>query len=244
LLLLADCGAGCDAEQTEAFAKSLKAYARTRGLIIGASEVMTDLYDPSSRRYPELQQLFRTVVRDLTVGGLVAMNQKGYSEDIKEALKSSKTLDFLKPALTIAAAAQIAITARRPCILMAGRDEGEQWDACKSLKAAKAIVGCVLNPLLNEDERHQARQGERYPIWASAVNLVERMRGTNLAWWIFRLCAYLPSFPGEVVRIGGVDVMPSDWITETDNPEKLDLRELSRHVWPLLNPVWRKQSPG
>ena len=94
-----------------------------------------------------------------------------------------------------------------------------------------------MNPVLKDDSVHQGKHKRDWPIWDSPQALVRRMESTNLAWWTFRLHAYLPTFPARSVEIDGQQISPYIWLDDMGIPELLRKESLAQHVWKYLAPT-------
>lgn len=238
-LLIADCGAhnNYNRAYSSAFSDILVRYVGTRGISRVNVSYLSDYFDPAFEGYSQIQAIFRDITSDLTLKDLLDINNKEYTDDVKEKIKLSATLDFLRPALSIAAVKYLIETAAQKGIVVAGADEKIQWERTYDLPNTRGNIGVMMNPILKRDPTHQSRQSRNWPSWASPEALLSDMNlNNNLAWWTFKLHAFMPAFPAETVNIGGQEINPQEWVDELVPPEKVSREALVEHVWPLLRP--------
>lgn len=239
-LLIADCGARNNYDRTysSAFSEKLEHYVAGRGVGHISIEYLSDFFDPEYEGYNRVQAIFRGITVDLTLQDLLNINNKEYSDDVKEEIKRSATLDCLRPALSIAAVLYLVETAGQKGIVVAGADEKIQWERAYDIPNTRGHIGVMMNPILKVDPTHQSRQSRNWPSWPSPEALLREMNSNNnLAWWTYNLHAFVPAFPAGSVTIGGEDVPPQEWTNELDVPAKVRREALVEYVWPLLKPL-------
>ena len=128
-LLIADCGSDrFDRPYSEAFCNKLRKYTEWRGVIITEEVYMSDLFQPGSDEYIQIHSILQRVITNLKFADLLDINNKEYSEEQREEIKRSPTLDFLRQALSVAAVLYLAEQAGQKCIVVAGLDERIQWE--------------------------------------------------------------------------------------------------------------------
>jgi hypothetical protein len=239
-LLIADCGARNNYDRTysSGFSEKVLHYVEGRGICGVNVAYLSDFFDPTFEGYNRIQAIFRNITADLTLKDLLDINNKEYSDDVKEEIKRSATLDFLRPALSIAAVLYLVETAGQKGIVIAGADEKIQWERAYDIPNTRGNIGVMMNPILKADPTHQTRQSRNWPSWPSPEALLREMNSNNnLAWWTFNLHAFVPSFPATGVIIGEQIVQPQDWTSELTPPENVRIEDLVEHVWSLLRPL-------
>jgi hypothetical protein len=233
----ADCGSsGYPRMYSEAFFNSLKRYTEGRGILKLEMMHMSDFYQPSYQEYSQVQDIFRKVVPDIGLEDLLAINNKKYNVEQQEKIQHSSTLDFLRPALSVAAVLYLAEQAGQRCIVVAGSDERIQWTRTIRVPGTRPQLGFLMIPVL-KDAMYQGKHKSDWPIWDSLQALVLGMESTNLAWWTFRLHAYLPAFPAKSVKIDEQQISPQEWVDDMEIPGTLQKEALARHVWKYLAPT-------
>jgi hypothetical protein len=236
-LLVVDCGTSdFDRPYCEKFSRCIRDYLSVRGVGLTNIAFMSDLYDPRSPGYDVLQSIFRRIASDLSLEDLLAINNKDYSSNIKDEIRRSATLDFLRPALSTAAVLFMAGMERKKCIVVSGADERIQWERTYRFPGTRDQLGVLMNPILRMDEGHESRQKSDWPIWDSQQSLVRDMEATNLAWWVFRMHVFLPSFPASSIEMSGLSISPESWEDGGEPPAGLRSDELARRVWRVLAP--------
>lgn len=234
-LLITDCGAhSCSPEYSVRFREALSGYARHRGVIVDGVTLLSKLYKPEHEDYAVIQDLFQRVASSLTLRDLIDINHKEYDSDVKDEITASKTLDCLRPTLSMAAVLYLAQKEGRRCLVIAGGDERVQWETFYGVQSARQAVGVLMIPALLTPNRKHERQRKDKPSWPSRQALVRAMDQPNLAWWSFCLCAVLPAFPSGTVNIGGKAVDPQAWPADSPIPGELSPDDLSDSVWNLL----------
>jgi class 3 adenylate cyclase len=236
-LLIADCKSqDYDRSYSEAFCNSVQKYLEVRDVTISETVYMSNLYQPDSEGYRQVHLIFRKVSTDLSLEDLRAINYKTYDPQQQEIIQNSFTLDFLRPALSVAAVLYLAQQAGQKCIVVAGSDERMQWTRTIRVPGSRHQLGFLMIPIL-KDAMYQGKHKSDWPIWDSIQALVLGMDSTNLAAWTFRLHAYLPAFPEAAVEIDGQQISPPEWGDEMGIPESLQKESLARHVWKYLAPA-------
>jgi hypothetical protein len=240
-VLIADCGDEntFDHKFLLDFESSITKAALRRNITFKSIVRMSTLYDPKYERFSELHSLFRSVSARMTVAELIAINNKGYSEDVKIELRAKTTLTYIRPTLTIAAVMHLASSETTKCAVVSGCDEALQWKQAFNESDAVNRIGALMIPVVKMDKNHQILMQKRWPIWDALNELVEHLsdRESNTAWWIFRLHAYLPVFPDKQVGIGSATVSADNWQEGEPRPEEFSFRELAELVWPKLDPT-------
>jgi class 3 adenylate cyclase len=241
ILLIEDCSADEEypKEYSDAFREKLDIYLRKRGVTLERIELLSEYYKPTHPDYKTIQSLFRTVTSKVNVTTLENINNKDYDQDQRDRIKKGATLNFLRPALSLAAVIHLAEQMDRKVIVVSGADEKMQWKCSYGIGNAREKIGVIMNPiLLNKlDPNFQAFQKDHWPIWQSESELAEEMTTAvpnNLAWWVFCLHAFLPAFPSATVEISGTPLEPNNWTDPEQIPASVQPSQLARHVWPLL----------
>jgi hypothetical protein len=212
-LLIADCKAGDNytRDYSETFRDKLLNHLRARGLRVTKIAFLSEYYQPSHKDYPRVQSLFKTITSDITLRELEIINNKDYDAEKQDEIRKSPTLNFLRPALTMAAVIHLAEEIGQKVIIIAGADERIQWQRSYEISNARDKIGVIMNPILRQDPIYQAMQKASWPFWDSEEALVQDMvsaKPTNLALWIFNLHAFVPAFPNSEVIIGSEKVAP------------------------------------
>lgn len=240
-VLVADCGDGDAYTSTyiDKFQACLSAAALRRGIAFERVVRMTELYDPGYVNYRELQLLFRSVSSRMTVAELMAINNKNYSEPDIIELRGKTTLTYIRPPLTIAAVLHLAAREQGKCAVVSGYDEAAQWTQAFNETGATSKIGALMIPVIKMNKEHQLLQQRRWPIWDSEAELLQHISDSesNTAWWLFRLHAFMPSFPDNEIEIGGTSYKPEEWSDEQIKPSGLDATAFVNRIWPLLDPA-------
>jgi hypothetical protein len=241
ILLIEDCSAEEEypKEYSDAFREKLDVYLRKRGVTLERIELLSEYYKPTHPDYRTIQSLFRTVTSKVNVTTLENINNKDYDQDQRDRIKKGATLNFLRPALSLAAVIYLAGQMERKVIVVSGADEKMQWKCSYGIGNAREKIGVIMNPiLLNKlDPNFQAFQKDHWPIWQSENELAEEMTSAdpnNLAWWVFCLHAFIPAFPNATVDVRGTSLKPNNWTDPEQIPSSVEPSDLARHVWPLL----------
>jgi hypothetical protein len=183
------------------------------------------------------------------VRDLIDINQKEYSEKVRDEIKANSALYFLRPVLTCAAVSHLAARYRAQnlearTVVVCGLDEQIQWSTLLDLPFVRKCLSIVYNPILRESNAegatHTARQRSDWPIWDSRHELQQGLEGTNVAKWLFQLFAQLPCFPSPFVPARsslGNDkpCMVENWKDEFGIPEWIDRDRLVDVVWPIID---------
>jgi len=241
-LLIADCKAGDNytRDYSESFRDKLLNHLRERGVRVTNIALLSEYYQPSHRDYPKVQAHFKNITSDITLRELEIINNKDYDLEKRDDIRKSPTLNFLRPALTMAAVIHLAEQYGQKVIIIAGADERIQWQRSYEISNARDKIGVIMNPVFKQDPVYQAMQKASWPIWDSEDALEQDMvsaKPTNLALWVFNLHAYIPAFPNTEVIIGGERISPQNWVDPMQIPSSVSPRALANHVWPILNPA-------
>jgi hypothetical protein len=182
-----------------------------------------------------LHRHFQTVISQLTLEDLQAINLKDYPAEVRQTINSSATLDFLRPALTISAVLYLSETLQCKCEIVAGHDERKQWEAAHaSIPSSRSQFGVLFNPVLNAKSGHQGRQTKNWPLYFNSQQVLEDMDTYDSAVWFSKLHLFLSSFPETEIRIGSVVIQPEIWASPDAETEIIGLvgkPELARHVF-------------
>ncbi|MBZ5728397.1 MAG: hypothetical protein LAP87_25870 [Acidobacteriia bacterium] len=198
---------------------------------------MSELYEPSYAHYRHIQTLFRRITSKMTVDVLLAINTKQYSQEDKTRIASKPTLTYLRPPLTLAAVLHLAESAQAKCAVIAGSDENLQWNQAYNVPNALTRIGVLMIPVVKMDFQHQMYQQKQWPIWHSEAEVVRQSVGSNVAWWLYTLLAFLPAFPDSAITIGDKKISPGEWADQLGTPTGVDVSKLISYIWPLLNPA-------
>jgi hypothetical protein len=236
-VLIADCGAtNVERPYSLRFLRALKEYLGKRSVTVAEAFFLADFFDPTFTDYARMQSLFRDIASSLTLQDLLDINHKEYTPVVRTEIAASATLDCLRPALSLAAVSHLVEERTDLSIIISGADEYVLWNRAYEIPTTQDKIGVLMNPKLTEDGTHTARQSQSWPSWRSRDDLVRAMDRPNLPWWTFSLHACLPAFPAASIRLGEVEIKPTDWTNELQVPEMVDKRALADYVWPLLNP--------
>lgn len=239
-VLLADCGARKNPTRSEAeeFGRRLRRCAEDRAIRIDEEHFMTDLFDTSYDHYPDVHDKFKAITSEVTLETYLAIINKSYSQTVKDAMRAEATLDSLRPILTCAAVLHLAEQTGTRCLVVAGQDEAIQWHETRSVPKMRDNLAALLIPILEDDEKEQAKQLDGWPIWYSDValraDLVSEKR--NLGAWVFRLHVLLPAFPASTVKIGETVCSGDEWEGVRGLRGGVDVAELAKAAWPILDP--------
>ncbi|MCX6346269.1 MAG: adenylate/guanylate cyclase domain-containing protein [Armatimonadetes bacterium] len=239
-LLIADCRSrDYGTEYCQTFCEKLTDYANLREFKIAKVDYSSELFQPNHKGYVKTQDLFRRISTHLTLDDMLVINNKSYDEVGQIKNPTTSTLDFLRPAITMASVLYIAEQNEGKCLVVAGCDERKQWNLAYSLSAeTRSFLGVLMNPMLKgtNGTEYQFKQKDDQPIWNSCPEMVAAMNDSNLAWWIYHMHAYLPAFPAKEVDIAGLPVSPQDWASDTGFPSGLDKEALAACCWKILDP--------
>lgn len=239
IMLIADCGGETEYDDVyiDKFRRCIESHLALRKVRLSQVERMSALYEPTYPKYSHVQALFRRITSKMTVEVLMDLNTKEYSQQVKDEIRDKTTLTYLRPPLTIAAVLHLAEGARTKCAVIAGSDEHLQWNHALSVSNALESIGVLMIPVVKMDRQYQMHQGRQFPIWHSEADVNRQSVGSNLAWWLFRLLAFLPAFPDSGVKIGETEINPGEWTDPLKIPTNVDLGRLVTRIWPLLNPA-------
>lgn len=241
-VVITDCGSAdpVDPDLILRFRERLGSYIAYRGFQNVEVALLSGVFSAGDPDFPQALELFTETVSTLSYVQLLDMNRKDYEpSEADREIGDAKALRFIRPALLISAALQIAETEQHKTIVIAGADEQKQWDIAANMPGNRARLGVLLNPVLRDDDTNmskQAKQLPNWPMWENENQLTTALAAGNVAHWVYRLLAYLPAFPRTSVRLGDEEVTPGDWLDEFQIPEKVDVAALAAATWPKLNP--------
>ncbi|MFC1991483.1 adenylate/guanylate cyclase domain-containing protein [Chloroflexota bacterium] len=240
-VLIADCGVINNRPRTysEKFKEEIERYAGRRGIKNIQYGFMSDLFQPRCEGCDQFHRHFQTVVSQLKLEDLIAINYKTYEPEVKDAVNQLPTLDFLHPALTIAAVLHVSDQIHVPdredskCAVIAGFDENIQWEsALASIPGCRGRFGVLLNPILEKKEGNfQGHQTENWPLYFSWDKCRDDMDIYNSASWLTKLHLYLYNFPSRYVKINGKDFSPKDWQDDRQFENSVNKNELAKQVF-------------
>lgn len=232
-ILIADCNSADfpQKEKSEVFSREILKYAEHRGLLNIEFIYLSDLYQPTQRRYAQIHYIFQEVISNFSLSDMLSINHKKYSESIIQEISNSATLDFLRPALTIAAVMYLAQQAKTKCIVIAGEDEKIQWVRSHDIPSSRNLIGAVFHPVLETEKGYQERQRPNWPQWYSVSDLRDDMRNPNLANWLMAMHLFPPLFPAKQVSILGLNFGLKQVLEEKIKLEQRHLNELARIVF-------------
>ncbi len=235
-VLIADCGSkdSMPRPESENFSTLVHSYMTKRGLKDIQFTHMSDLFKPKSEGCHIIHGYFQKVISELTLKNLLAINQKDYDTTVKETIQDSPTLNFLHPALTIAAVLRLSESLCDKSVVVVGHDERIQWESAHDIPGCRYTFGVLFNPVLKTSEGFQARQSKNWPYWDSWEAMAAHMSGTNLAAWTCQLHAFLPGFPSKDLQIGSSTILPDDWHDKEKLDAKIDKNGLARHVFQTI----------
>jgi hypothetical protein len=234
IVLIADCGVtnNISKEHAETFKEDINSFATKMGIRNIRYYFMSQMFVPRCENCDKFHRHFQKVISQLPLEKLVAANNKTYSEPVKAAINQAPTLDFLKPALTIASILHIAEQVDKKCIVVVGYDEQIQWEgALDSLSNIRDQFGVLFNPILKLKDGEQVHQTERVPLYYSWEKIVEDMEKYDLANWLTKLHVFLSNFPESSVVIDGVTINPTEWQNGGNIDEKIDKNILAKFVF-------------
>lgn len=240
--LIADCGTdGEETSRIKPFTDAILSHATYRNLRGIEVSCLSTYYDKKYDEQAEVIEQFKLITTKLTIKNLTEINLKDYSEDDSSRIQENAALNFLRPILTCATVLHLAkkcltTYAGSKILIVAGEDEKTQWQHVIELDPKH--IGAIFNPSLRISDatgQHTARQSRNWPIWLSKSNLLEEMKTTNAAKWVFQLFAQIPSFPSKKALIGNVGFSGKDWTDEFKWPEQLMINDLIKVVWPMLD---------
>jgi hypothetical protein len=240
--LIADCGADGDDEGTlKTFTSAILSHAKYRNLCKIEVSSLSSYFDREYDGQAEVIEQFRLITTKLTIKNLTDINLKDYSVEDLSRIQENPALNFLRPILTCAMVLHLAkkysaMYAGSKILIVAGEDEKTQWQHVIELDPKR--IGAIFNPSLRRSDatgQHTARQSTNWPIWFSKSNLLEEMKTTNAAKWVFQLFAQIPSFPARDVEIAGKVYCARDWLEEFELPGEMRGHELVEIVWPMLD---------
>jgi hypothetical protein len=236
-VLIADCGATNNPKRTysERFKSDINKHALKRNLKDIQYSFMSDLFEPRCDGCDRFHNHFQSVISQLTLEDLLAINNKEYAEDVKKGIKTSPTLDFLHPALTISSVIHLSTDINDKCIVVVGHDEKIQWESAhQAIRSTRDRFGVLFNPKLMRKGGTQGRQTHNWPMYFSWEKIVEEMEEYDLAQWLTQLHLFLSSFPASTITIDGIAFSPTDWQKNEQFESKIDKNALAQQVFNIL----------
>jgi hypothetical protein len=232
-VLIANCGtkSNYSPKYAETFRAQIERYAKKRYLPEFNFTLMSDLYKPKSCNCDSLHVYFQNILSEITLSDLLQINNKEYSDTVKETIKKSASIDFLRPVLTIASVMHLSREKEAKEIVVVGYDEKIQWERSHDILDGRQRFGVLFNPILQQNDGHFQRQQPNWPNWYSSEMLFNDMKDTNLASWTLRLHAFIPSFPSKAVSIAGNKIGPNIWKDGRDFSGEINLKELAQYVF-------------
>jgi class 3 adenylate cyclase len=241
--LIADCGTdGEEPGRIKSFKDAILSHAKYRNLYNIEVNNLSTYYDKKYDEQAEVIEQFKLITSTLTIKTLTEINLKDYSEDDSSRIQENAALNFLRPILTCATVLHLTKVYLKKypdskLLIIAGEDEKIQWQHV--IESDAEHIGAIFNPSLTRSDdkghKHTARQSLNWPIWLSKKSLLEEMKTSNAAKWVFQLFAQIPSFPSKKALIGDVGFSGEDWTDEFKLPEKMRINELIEIVWPMLD---------
>lgn len=242
-ILISDCGTAHNLPRkySESFQEHLRRHLARRQINVENWLFMSDLYAPSFTDYSLVQTKFRLLAQHFKLGDLLQAKEKDLPQDQKAEIRSQSTLGSLVPILTSAAVLYLAEASKKEnTVVLAGKDENFQWEHTllfRDTELAWDLIGIIMNPVLKDnlpEGQVQKRHTKGLPIWYSQQHLLESLGNSNLAWWLFRLCCFLPAFPATSVDIDGRTIQPDSWADQFRNEDVVNVEALVEYVWPIL----------
>jgi class 3 adenylate cyclase len=247
-LLIADCGTdGEGMDRIKTFVSAILAHLKFRNVCNAKVDRLSEYFDAKYPGQTEVIEQFRSITTKLTVKNLTDINSKDYAEDDLSHIQKNAALNFLRPILTCATVLHLTkefVKERMDSkiIIVAGEDETVQWQHVIELEPN--YIGAIFNPSLRKSDptgqQHTARQGRTWPIWYAKKTLIEEMKTSNAAKWVFQMFAQIPCFPSKAASIGGTDFCTKNWTDEFTLPGGLKVDDLVEAVWPMLDPGQRR----
>ena len=195
------------------------------------------MYDPSYKSYQQVQNLFRMIVSRMSVEVLMRINNKDYSAEDKARVAEKSTIAYIRPPLTLASVMHMVEDDGAKAIVVAGKDEMEQWNQLFGMPNGRKAIGACLIPVIRMSREHQVLQKKQFPIWYSEEDAVRRCREEgNVAEWLYELLAKVPAFPDKNVCVPGAELIASGRWSEACGKDEMIAKALIESVWSLLNP--------
>ncbi len=233
-VLIADCGATNSTPKRYSikFQREISRYAKLRSMRNFDFSFLSDLYKPGANNCPKRHEFFRKVISDLTLENMMKINSKSYPKSIQQTIKDAATLDFLKQALVIAEVLNVSKSLQCKCVVISGEDERILYESTNlNIPDSRKQLGALFNPILTSAKGYQERQNKNWPQWDSWDSMVNEMKSTNLMEWTTKLHAYIPAFPSQNLKIGDVEIGPSDLDKKNLRKKKINQESLAKHVF-------------
>jgi hypothetical protein len=232
-VLIADCGAKDNPSRTysEKFKQMINQYGIKRDLHDIEYSFMSDLFTPRCKDCNKLHGYFQSVISDLTLEDLLAINQKEYAESVRETIKKSVALDFLRPALTISSVLYLSNLLSNKSIVVVGYDEHIQWERAHAIPDTRSQFGVLFNPILKQKKGFQGKQTKNWPLYFSWEKIVEEMQEYELSQWLTKMHLFLPNFPATFIEIKGKRITPEDWQDIDKFESKIDKSVLAKTIF-------------
>ena len=170
-LLIADCArSNLDRAYSSLFSDKLTRYVSSRGISSVETLFLSDFFDPTSPDYKRVQEIFRNIASDFTLKDMLDINNKEYSDAVKDEIKGWAMLDCLRPALSLSAVLYIVEKEGMRGIVVAGADEKIQWERAFDIPNpnTRESISVLMIPILKEDSQHQTKQSRNWPSLAFA----------------------------------------------------------------------------
>lgn len=97
--------------------------------------------------------------------------------------KAKSVWKTLRPFFTLAASAYLSSTLDKKCIILAGYDEHDMWNACTSHPSYERNLGAILIPILKKNDNSQFSHEDQAFYWRSSGAIKNAMRDSNIAEW-------------------------------------------------------------
>ena len=146
-LLIADCGSSNNYDKSDSirFSEKLKKYIANRDIEKIETSYLSEYYKSGFPDYNRIQEIFRTIISDLTLQDFLNIVNKGYTNRVKDDILRRATLDCLRPVLSLAAVLHLAQKTSQKSIVVAGADERRQWERAYDIPNTRDRIGVLMN---------------------------------------------------------------------------------------------------
>lgn len=97
--------------------------------------------------------------------------------------KKRSVWETLRPFFTLAASAYLSSTLDKKCIILAGYDEHDMWNACTIHPSYERNLSAILIPILKKNDNSQFSHEDKAFYWRSSEAIKNAIRDSNIAEW-------------------------------------------------------------
>ncbi len=163
------------------YVKKLNTYFRINEISPGEVLFLSELMGENTASCCKITKgTFNSYLKLITFEQMERFIGKDYNTQDYKAKSVWKTL---RPFFTLAASAYLSASLDKKCIILAGCDEHDMWNACTSHPSYEKGLGAILIPILKKNDNSQFSHEDQTFYWRSAEAIKNAMHDSNIAEW-------------------------------------------------------------